>query len=66
MLVVCLILEQSIFNVTLEPGCCNNWHIHNAEEGGGPILICVAGRGFYQEEGKAAVEMKPGDCVNKV
>ena len=51
-------------NVTFEPGCRNNWHIHHAKSGGGQILICIAGRGYYQEEGKEAVEMKPGDCVN--
>lgn len=54
----------TIFNVTFEPGCRNNWHIHKADQGGGQILICVAGRGYYQEEGKAAIEMKPGDVVN--
>ena len=55
---------ESIFNVTFEPGCRNNWHIHHAKSGGGQILVCVAGRGYYQEEGKEAVEMKPGDCIN--
>ena len=40
------------------------WHIHHEKSGGGQILICVAGRGYYQEEGKDAVEMKPGDCIN--
>ena len=44
--------------------CRNNWHIHHAKKGGGQILVCVAGRGFYQEEGKEAVEMNPGDCIN--
>ena len=44
--------------------CSNNWHIHHAKSGGGQILICVAGRGYYQEEGKEAIEMKPGDCIN--
>ena len=53
-----------IFNVTFEPGCRNNWHIHHAKQGGGQILVCVAGRGYYQEEGKDAIEMKPGDVVN--
>lgn len=52
-----------IFNVTFEPGCRNNWHIHHARSGGGQILICVGGRGYYQEEGKEAIEMKPGDCI---
>lgn len=56
--------QIGIFNVTFEPGCRNNWHVHNASEGGGQILICVAGRGYYQEWGKDAIEMKPGDCVN--
>ena len=56
--------QIGIFNVTFEPGCRNNWHIHHAKSGGGQILVCVAGRGFYQEEGKEAVEMKPGDCIN--
>ena len=44
--------------------CRNNWHVHHAKEGGGQILVCVAGRGYYQEWGKEAVEMKPGDCIN--
>lgn len=56
--------QIGIFNVTFEPGCRNNWHIHHAKNGGGQILICVAGRGYYQEWGKAAVEMQPGDVVN--
>lgn len=44
--------------------CSNNWHIHHAKTSGGQILVCVAGRGYYQEEGKEAIEMKPGDCIN--
>lgn len=56
--------QVGIFNVTFEPGCRNNWHIHHADKGGGQILICVGGRGYYQEWGKDAVEMKPGDCIN--
>ena len=56
--------QAGIFNVTFEPGCRNNWHIHHADKGGGQILICVGGRGYYQEWGKEAVEMKPGDCIN--
>lgn len=56
--------QVGIFNVTFEPGCRNNWHIHHADKGGGQILICVAGRGYYQEWGQEAVEMKPGDCIN--
>ena len=56
--------QVRVFNVTFEPGCRNNWHVHHAKEGGGQILVCVAGRGYYQEWGKEAVEMKPGDCIN--
>lgn len=56
--------QIGIHNVTFEPGCQNNWHIHHAKSGGGQILICVGGRGWYQEWGKDPVEMKPGDCVN--
>ena len=56
--------QVGIFNVTFEPGCRNNWHIHHADKGGGQILICVAGRGYYQEEGKEARELRPGDVVN--
>lgn len=50
--------------MTFEPGCRNNWHVHHATEGGGQTLICVGGRGFYQEWGKDAIEMMPGDVVN--
>ena len=56
--------QVGIFNVTFEPRCRNNWHIHEAEEGGGQILICVAGRGYYQEWGQEPVELHPGDVVN--
>ncbi len=56
--------QLGIFNVTFEPGCRNNWHIHHAKSGGGQILICVAGRGYYQEWGKPARELHPGDTVN--
>lgn len=52
-----------IFNVTFEPGCRNNWHIHHAKSSGGQILICVAGRGLYQEWGREAVELLPGSAV---
>ena len=51
-------------NVTFEPGCRNNWHIHKAEKGGGQMLVGVAGRGWYQEEGKPAVEILPGTVVH--
>ena len=50
-------------NVTFEPGCRNNWHIHHAKEGGGQILICTAGEGWYQEEGKEAVSLVPGTVI---
>lgn len=56
--------QVGIFNVTFEPGCRNNWHIHRADKGGGQILVCVAGRGWYQEYGKEPRELKPGDVVN--
>ena len=60
-----LTMEQvPTFNVTFEPGCRNNWHIHHASEGGGQLLICVHGRGWYQEEGKAPIEMTPGTVIN--
>ena len=52
-----------IHNVTFEPGCRNNWHIHHADKGGGQVLICVEGRGWYQEEGKPARALAPGDIV---
>lgn len=51
-------------NVTFEPGCRNNWHIHKAKKGGGQMLVGVAGRGWYQEEGKPAVEILPGTVIN--
>lgn len=50
-------------NVTFEPGCRNNWHIHHATSGGGQLLICTAGEGWYQEKGKAAVSLKPGMVI---
>lgn len=57
--------EQIPFaNVTFEPRCRNNWHIHKAEKGGGQILVGVAGRGWYREEGKPAVEILPGTVIN--
>lgn len=52
-----------VANVTFEPGCRNNWHIHHASKGGGQVLICVAGKGWYQEEGQDAIELKPGMVV---
>lgn len=57
--------EQIPFaNVTFEPGCRNNWHIHRASKGGGQMLVGVAGRGWYQEEGKPAVEILPGTVIH--
>ena len=56
--------QVPVFNVTFEPGCRNNWHVHHATRGGGQMLICVGGRGWYQEWGKEAVEMTPGTVVN--
>ena len=55
--------EIHLSNVTFEPGCRNNWHIHHATKGGGQILICTAGEGWYQEEGKAAVSLTPGRVI---
>ena len=56
--------QVGIYNVTFEPGCRNNWHIHHAKSGGGQILVCVAGCGYYQEWGKPAQELRPGSVVN--
>ena len=53
----------SIANVTFEPKCRNNWHIHKSTSGGGQILVCVEGEGYYQEEGKPAQKLHPGDVV---
>lgn len=50
-------------NVTFEPGCRNNWHIHHAAKGGGQLLVCTAGEGWYQEEGKPAVSLTPGTVI---
>ena len=57
--------ECNVFlaNVTFEPRCRNNWHIHHASKGGGQILICVEGEGWYQEKGKPAQSLKPGDVI---
>lgn len=57
--------ETAVFlaNVTFEPGCRNNWHIHHAKTGGGQLLICTAGEGWYQEEGKDADELKEGSVI---
>lgn len=50
-------------NVTFEPGCRNNWHIHHASKGGGQILVCTAGEGWYQEEDKPPVSLTPGSVI---
>lgn len=50
-------------NVTFEPGCRNNWHIHHSTKGGGQLLLCTAGEGWYQEKGKSAVGLKAGSVV---
>jgi quercetin dioxygenase-like cupin family protein len=57
--------EDGLFlaNVTFEPGCRNNWHIHHAKKGGGQLLICTAGEGWYQEYGKDAVSLVPGTVI---
>lgn len=57
--------NETIFlaNVTFEPSCRNNYHIHHATKGGGQILICTAGEGWYKEEGKEAVSLKPGMVI---
>ena len=56
--------QAAIWNVTFEPGCRNNWHIHHAKSGGGQLLICVGGRGWYQAWGKEPVEMTEGTVIN--
>ncbi len=62
---LCPLTTEGVFigNVTFEPGCRNNWHIHHAKAGGGQILLCTAGRGWYQEWGKEPRELHPGDAV---
>lgn len=50
-------------NVTFEPGCRNSWHIHQARSGGGQMLICTAGEGWYQQEKEEAVSLKEGSIV---
>lgn len=56
--------QVMIGNVTFEPGCRNNWHIHHAKSGGGQILLVTAGKSYYQEWGKEPRELHPGDVVN--
>ena len=57
--------KTSVFlaNVTFEPACRNNWHIHHAKKDGGQILICTAGEGWYQEEGKAPISLTEGMVI---
>lgn len=57
--------KETVFmaNVTFEPGCRNNWHIHHSDKGGGQILLCTSGRGWYQEWGKETIALKPGDVI---
>ena len=57
--------KKTVFlaNVTFEPGCRNNWHIHHAASGGGQLLICTAGEGWYQEEGQPTVSLQPGTVI---
>lgn len=52
-------LNCPVYNVTFEPGCRNNWHSHT----GGQLLLVTAGRGYYQEQGRPARELRPGDVV---
>lgn len=61
-----ILSKEQVFigNVTFEPGCRNNWHIHKSTQGGGQILLVTAGRGWYQEWGKPARALHPGDVVN--
>lgn len=54
---------EFLANVTFEPGCRNNWHIHHAKSGGGQLLICTAGSGWYQEAGKPAISLEPGTII---
>ncbi len=56
--------QVKFFNVTFEPGCRNNWHVHHASKGGGQMLIGIGGKGWYQEEGKAAQEILPGTVIH--
>ena len=57
--------EDGLFlaNVTFEPGCRNNWHIHHAAKGGGQLLLCTAGEGWYQEQGREAVSLVAGSVI---
>ncbi|MEK6311637.1 MAG: cupin domain-containing protein [Curtobacterium sp.] len=51
-------------NITFEPGCRNDWHVHHGQDGGGDqVLICTAGSGWYQAEGSDRVSLTPGTAV---
>ena len=54
-------IDVNVGNVSFEPGCRNNWHIHHK---GGQILLVTGGRGYYQAWGEEAIELKAGDVVN--
>ena len=56
-------LPYFLANVSFEPGCRNNWHIHHAKSGGGQILICTTGEGWYQEWGKEPVSLTAGTVI---
>ena len=56
--------QVKFFNVTFEPACRNNWHIHHAKSGGGQMLVGIGGKGYYQEWGKPAVEINEGDVIH--
>ena len=60
--------KETVFlaNITFEPACRNNWHIYHATKGGRQILVCTAGYGWYQEEGKEAVSLAPGMELKKI
>ena len=55
--------QVTVGNVTFEPGCRNNWHVHKATKGGGQTLVCVGGRGYYQEWGKEPQALNQGDIA---
>jgi len=55
--------QPFVANVTFEPGCRNNWHIHHAASGGGQILVCTAGEGWYQQWGEEPVSLSEGSYV---
>ena len=56
--------QVGIYNVTFEPSCRNNWHVHHAKTGSGQILIALASLSYYQERGKTVQVRKPDDVVN--